>query len=216
MRVLITIADAVARARITQLLTDAGHHVTALATPPKSLDLELELLVLDSAEALSRLRLARPELAMLLITEPGDVDARVLGLQSGADDALGADFAPSQMVARVGALHRRITRAPRPAETLTVDDCHVDLDALTARRGQTTIQLSAREVGIIRWLHAHRERTVTRAELLEHVWGLSPNLETRSVDVAISTLRKKLERDASQPRVIVSVKGLGYRWASTT
>jgi len=212
MHVLVAIADGPARARIASLLSEAGHEVSLELDPVVTV--HVELVVLDSLSLLSRLRLARPDLAMLLITEPGDVDARVLGLQSGADDALGGDFAGSQMMARVGALHRRVTRTPRPPDVLQVDGCHLDLDGLTVRRDKTTIQLSAREVGIIRWLHTHRERAVSRAELLEHVWGLSPNVVTRSVDVAISGLRKKLEQNPESPRVVLSVKGIGYRWGA--
>ena len=74
-----------------------------------------------------------------------------------------------------------------------------------------SVQLTAREVGVLRWLLAHRERAVTRAELLQHVWGLSPQMETRTVDVAIAALRKKVERETATPRVILSVRGTGYR-----
>jgi two-component system response regulator RegX3 len=89
----------------------------------------------------------------------------------------------------------------------------VDLGLLSARRGGAAgVSLTAREAGILRLLHRHRGRSVTRAELLEQVWGARGDLRTRAVDMAIAVLRKKIERDPASPRIVVSVKGLGYAW----
>lgn len=126
--------------------------------------------------------------------------------------ALETPFASSQLMARADALTRRAAHLPRPAEVLEVDGCSIDLGAHVASRGKTRIQLTAREVGVLRWLHTHRERAVSRAELLQHVWGLSPQMETRTVDVAIAGLRKKIERVASEPKIVTSVRGTGYRF----
>ncbi len=217
MRVLVAITSQVDRERICALLVQTGHVVEAVDTRDAALARgtrePFDLTVLDpTMDVLEALRLARPGMAILLVTEPGDVDARVLGLTPGVDEAVGADVAGSQMVARVGALHRRLSRAPRPLEVLEVDGCRIDLGALTATRGNLIVQLGSREVGILRWLHTHRERVVSQAELLEQVWGCSPNLQTRTVDVAISMLRTKLEVDPAEPRVVRSVRGAGYRW----
>jgi DNA-binding response OmpR family regulator len=86
------------------------------------------------------------------------------------------------------------------------------LSACTTERDGQTFALTKREVDIVRWLSRHRGHVVSRADLLQHVWGLSPRTETRAVDVAIAGLRAKLERDPSTPAIIVSVKGAGYRW----
>ena len=93
------------------------------------------------------------------------------------------------------------------------DGCVVDLGRCVARRGDEEIPLTAREVGILRWLHRHRKRSVTRSELLEQVWGTVGTLQTRTVDMTIAKLRQKIERDPSQPRIIVTVTGVGYAWA---
>ena len=74
--------------------------------------------------------------------------------------------------------------------------------------------LTAREVGILRWLHRHRNRSVTRAELLEQVWGTLGTLQTRTVDMTIAKLRQKIERDPSKPGIIMTVTGVGYAWAA--
>lgn len=215
------IAEAAQRARIAALLAGAGHSVGMAADANDTLRCvsrePYALLVLDDAfELIDAVRLRRPDCSILLITAPGDVDARVLGLTQGADDALEASFASSQMMARVGALGRRAERTSRPPEVLTADGCALDLGAHLATRGAFMAQLTAREVGVLRWLYAHRERAVTRPELLEHVWGLSPKMETRTVDVAIAGLRKKIEADPAAPRIIVSVRGAGYRWSAFT
>jgi DNA-binding response OmpR family regulator len=94
-----------------------------------------------------------------------------------------------------------------------VDGLAVDLGMLTARRaGGEPVSLTAREAGILRLLHRHRGRSVTRSELLEQVWGARGDLRTRAVDMAIAVLRKKIERDPATPVIIVSVVGLGYAW----
>ncbi len=217
MHVLLAVASAEARTRIAALLERAGHsvaHAPDQATAAAlGLSAAFDLLVVDSAfDAVGPLRLARPDVSILVVTEPSDVDARVLGLEDGADDAVGTDVAHTQLVARVGALERRAARAPKLPERIVADGCDIDLGALTASRGPTAIQLSAREAGVIRWLYANRARVVGRAELLKAVWGLPGELETRTVDVAISTLRKKIERDPARPTTVVTVKGAGYRW----
>ena len=222
MNVLVAIASGEERERIAALFVAQGHSVLTTASRADTVAAAaraVELLVLDGSDAafdghglLEKIRLSRPALPILLITSPGDVDARVLGLSQGADDALAAPFAPAQLMARAGAITRRAARAPREPEVLVVDGCELDLGAQVARRGKVSVQLSAREVGILRWLHAHRERAVSRGELLEHVWGLSPEMETRTVDVAISGLRKKIERDSAAPVIVISVRGSGYRF----
>ena len=81
-----------------------------------------------------------------------------------------------------------------------------------SRAGPPTIPLTPREIGILRWLHRHRARAVSRAELLEQVWGLRSDTETRTVDMTIANLRHKIERDAANPKIVLCVKGLGYEW----
>jgi DNA-binding response OmpR family regulator len=83
---------------------------------------------------------------------------------------------------------------------------------MTVVRGDTRVALTPREVGIVRWLYRHQDRVVTRAELLEQVFGQRGDLQTRAVDMAIAVLRKKLEADPAKPTLIVSVKGAGYAW----
>ena len=90
----------------------------------------------------------------------------------------------------------------------------MDLGRCEAQRDDEIISLTAREVGILRWLHRHQKRSISRAELLENVWGTVGSLQTRTVDMTIAKLRQKIEVDPSQPRIIATVTGVGYRWAA--
>lgn len=150
---------------------------------------------------------------VIVVTRAGDVEARVRAMELGAYDAFDGSFAGSQIAARSVAAVRRSARIPKDAEVIEVDGCTIDLHAATATRDDHVHALTAREIEIVRWLYRHRHRVVGRGELLEHVWGVSPDVTTRSVDVAISALRAKLERDPKNPRVISSIKGAGYIWA---
>lgn len=171
------------------------------------------ILVAGSAEVAQR---ARPDVAVIVVTRPGDVVARIAALEAGAADAFDASFAPSQMVARVSAAGRRAALVPHPPAVLEVDGCTIDLGRCTATRADVTQALTAREVELVRWLSRHAGRVVSRGELLENVFGVSPDNTTRAVDVAISTLRAKLERDPRDPAILASVKGAGYVWTEPT
>jgi two-component system response regulator RegX3 len=97
-------------------------------------------------------------------------------------------------------------------ETIELDGCLIDLGRCTATRNAETVGLTAREVRILRLLYQNRVRAMTRGELLEKAWGASSNLQTRTVDMTIANLRQKIERDASTPRIVTTVKGVGYAW----
>ena len=117
------------------------------------------------------------------------------------------------MLARVEALGRRARVAPAEPELIEFDGCSFDLGRCVAQRDGEPVPLTAREVGILRWLHRHRNRSVSRSELLEQVWGTVGTLQTRTVDMTIAKLRQKIERDPAQPAIIVTVTGVGYAWA---
>lgn len=209
MHILVDVAADRLCAEIVELLKRAGHTVErGAATRGKTFDLVL----VGSAEIAEKLRRERPHEAIIVVTKIGDVPARVRALEAGADDAFDAGFAPSQMVARVGAAGRRAALTPRAAEVIEIDDCLIDLSASLVERDGRSVALTTREVEIIRWFARHAGQVVSRADLLAHVWRVAPGNETRAVDVAIVGLRAKLERDAGCPVIIVSVRGAGYRW----
>jgi len=209
--ILVDVASDRLRAEVIDALERAGHTIErGTAAPTKRFDLVL----VGSPDVAERLRRERPHDAIIVVTRVGDIPARVRALEVGADDAFDASFAPSQAVARIGAAGRRAAATPRAPETIDVDGCTIDLSASTASRNGTTVALTTREVELVRWLARHVGQVVSRAELLHHVWRVSANNTTRVVDVAIAALRAKLERDPTEPRIIVSVRGAGYRFTN--
>jgi DNA-binding response OmpR family regulator len=177
--------------------------------------LDLALPRLDGIEACRRLRMARPALPILILTARGSEDDRVRGLQAGADDYLTKPFGSAELLARIDALHRRASITPSDAERVEIDGCILDLGRCLAHRRGGAIPLTAREVGILRWLHRHRARAVSRNELLQNIWGASEDLETRTVDMTVANLRQKIEREPAEPRIVVTVKGVGYAWGES-
>lgn len=177
--------------------------------------LDLALPRLDGIEACRRLRMARPALPILILTARGSEDDRVKGLQAGADDYLTKPFGSAELLARIDALYRRAAITPSDAERVEIDGCILDLGRCIAQRHGDAIPLTPREVGILRWLHRHRARAVSRNELLQTIWGASEDLETRTVDMTVANLRQKIEREPAEPRIVVTVKGVGYAWGES-
>ncbi len=207
---------------IGDLLTGDGHVVTAvgdgvagveagLRDPFDLVVLDLMLPRLDGMEVCRRLRAARPGMPILMLTARGSEDDKVRGLIEGADDYVTKPFSARELLARVRVLGRRVP-AGESLDEVEVDGTVIDLARMTVMRGDTRVALTPREVGIVRWLYRNKDRVVTRAELLEQVFGQRGDLQTRSVDMAIAVLRKKVEADPAKPTLIVSVKGAGYAW----
>jgi DNA-binding response OmpR family regulator len=133
-------------------------------------------------------------------------------LSPGADDYVTKPFGARELLARIEALSRRARREAPAPEHIEADGCRLDLGRCLAVRAESSISLTAREARILRLLYTNRARAISRAELLERVWGASGRLQTRTVDMTIANLRQKIERDVSEPRIVVTVKGVGYAW----
>ncbi len=221
MRILIVEDELGLREGLRDLLRGDGHEVElaadgavavelGTAQPFDVIVLDLMLPRLDGVEVCRRLRAARPGVGILMLTARQSLDDKVRGLSEGADDYMTKPFAARELLARVRAVGRR-AESDEP-DRLEIDGAAIDLARLTVDRGEVRVSLTAREAGILRLLHRHRDRAVARAELLEKVWAARGDLKTRAVDMAISTLRKKIERDPAAPRIVTSVVGVGYAW----
>jgi two-component system alkaline phosphatase synthesis response regulator PhoP len=222
-RILVVEDEASLREGLVDLLGGDGHDVVAVADGAAGAERGLaeawDLIVLDlmlprlsGMDVCRRLRAARPGMPILMLTARGSEDDKVRGLGEGADDYMTKPFSARELLARVRALGRR---APvEVMEHLDVDGAMLDLGRLTVRRGDAVAALTPREAGLLRWLHRQRGRAVSRAEILEQVFGQRGDLHTRAVDMAIVVLRKKIERDPAHPRIVVSVKGAGYAWGA--
>jgi DNA-binding response OmpR family regulator len=223
MKILVVEDEQRLREGLVDLLSAAEHEVAAVGDGRAALEmgmaeafdlvlLDLMLPQIDGIEVCRRLRQARPALPILMLTARGAEDDKVAGFAAGADDYVTKPFGVRELLARIDAFARRASSAPAEPEVLELDGCTMDLGRHQADRGGDTVHLTAREVGILRWLHRHRIRAVSRSELLERVWGTSGDLQTRTVDMTIAKLRQKIERDPTDPRIVVTVTGAGYAW----
>jgi len=223
MKVLVVEDEPTLREGLTDLLRGAKYSVDValdgLTAVQRGVENHYDLIVLDlmlpkldGLEVCHRIRKVRPTVPILMLTARGAEDEKVKGLQIGADDYVTKPFGARELLARIEALARRAKSAPAEPETIESDGCHFDLGHCVARRGHQMISLTPREIGLLRWLFRQKARAVSRAELLEQIWGANAHMETRTVDVTIANLRQKIERDPANPRIIVSVKGVGYAW----
>jgi DNA-binding response OmpR family regulator len=221
-RILVVEDEASLRDGIVDLLEGDGHVVTAVGDGAAGIEsglrevfdlvvLDLMLPRLDGMAVCRQLRAARPGMPILILTARGSEDDKVRGLVEGADDYVTKPFSARELLARVRVLGRRAP-AGESLDAVQVDGAVIDLVRMAVVRDGQCIRLTPREVGIVRWLYRHQDRVVSRAELLEHVFGQRRDLQTRAVDMAIAVLRKKLETDPAAPTLIVSVKGAGYAW----
>jgi DNA-binding response OmpR family regulator len=147
---------------------------------------------------------------LLMLTALGSVDNVVTGLDAGADDYLTKPFKIAELLARVRSLLRRQTSSPAPsANVLVFSDITLNLDEKIATRTNRTIDLTATEFRLLEYLMRNPRKVLSRMDILEKVWGYDFNLNTKTVDVYINYLRKKLE-DTENSRVIQTVVGMGY------
>jgi len=187
--------------------------------------LDLMLPRLDGLEVCRQLR-SRPETAdtaILMLTARGEETDKVVGLELGADDYVTKPYSWSELRARVRALLRRGERigqqATQPGQAgaaesrvLVAGDVKIDLDRREVTRGENEIQLPARLFDLLVYLVRNRGTVLTRDRLLEHVWGYEYAGDTRTVDVHVRWLRERVEQDPANPQLILTVRGVGYRF----
>jgi two-component system, OmpR family, response regulator MprA len=173
---------------------------------PDAVVLDLGLPRLDGVEVCRRLR-DDGDVPILILTARDALEARVEGLDSGADDYLVKPFERDELLARLRALLRR--RPPRGSAYLVVGDLRLNPDTHQVVRGDRELELTAREFELLEHLMRNERIVVSRQALLDEVWGYHPFAETNTVDVFISNLRRKLEADG-EARVLHTVRGAGY------
>jgi DNA-binding response OmpR family regulator len=209
----------------------------AAANPPDAVVLDLMLPGIDGLEVCRRLRTARADLPVLMLTARGEEEDRVLGLQIGADDYVVKPFSPRELVLRVQALLRRAgatagpaasapeaRAAPLPAEGSASaqrtararydGDLRLDPVAHRVTRSGTELQLTVREFELLRWFLTHPGQVHDRETLMRGVWGWEYG-DQSTVTVHVRRLREKVEADPSRPTRLVTVFGVGYRWDPT-
>ena len=219
MRVLIIEDDESTAAYIQKGLLEAGHTADiatqgddglSMATSEtyQALIVDRMLPVMDGLTIISTLRSQNNHTPALILSALGDVDDRVEGLKMGGDDYLTKPFAFSELLARLDALSRR-TAAEAQETTLTAGDLVMDLLGREVKRGETVIDLQPREFRLLEYLMRHSNQVVTRTMLLENVWDYNFDPQTNVIDVHISRLRSKIDKNFDTP-LLNTVRGAGY------
>ena len=219
MRVLIIEDDEATASYIRKGLIEAGHTVDvaeqgddglAMASNEnyQALVVDRMLPVMDGLTVISNLRTQNNQTPALILSALGEVDDRVEGLRAGGDDYLTKPFSFSELLARLEALVRRTTSETQET-TLQVSDLKMDLLGREVTRGDTVIDLQPREFRLLEYLMRHSNQVVTRTMLLENVWDYNFDPQTNVIDVHISRLRSKIDKNFST-QLLNTVRGAGY------
>jgi len=186
---------------------------TAAAFSPDIVVLDVMLPGLDGLEVLRKLRESSDVPVVMLTAKREEVD-RVVGLELGADDYVSKPFSPREIVARIRAVLRRVDRRAIDARMRSVvaGSFEIDRDRREVRRDGAVVALTRKEFDLLEVLATHPGRTFTRTELLEDVWDFAWDGDSSTVTVHVRRLRSKIEDDPSEPRHVVTVWGVGYRF----
>lgn len=173
--------------------------------------LDVMLPGMDGFTICRKVRAAKPTQPILMLTAKGAEDDVVNGFQAGADDYVSKPFSLRELMMRVEALLRRSGKS-LPQQRLTLASITFDPNSLIASIGEQQLEITRREMDIIQYLYRYRDRIVQRSELLENVWGYrTPDIETRTVDIHIQKLRKKINKLIGDVPLVITVRGEGYR-----
>jgi two-component system, OmpR family, response regulator MprA len=216
-RVLVVEDDEAIADVLRRTLRQEGHEVRSAADGPDALRtadefvpdlviLDLGLPGMDGVEVCRRLR-SESDVPILILTARTDLDDRVFGLDSGADDYLSKPFERQELLARMRALMRR--RPPRGSASLVVGDLRLNPDTQEVTRSGRELELTTREFELLEYLMRNERLVVSREALLDDVWGYDPTAMTNTIDVFISNLRRKLE-EGGEPRMLHTKRGTGY------
>jgi DNA-binding response OmpR family regulator len=199
-----------------RLAFDGADGLAAVAEQrPDLVVLDLMMPGIDGLEVCRRLRRQLPDLPVIMLTALGDEADRVMGLEVGADDYVTKPFSPRELVLRIRSVLRRSTASPAdvaPA-VLTDGELSADLGRRIARLGGDPLPLTVREFDLLAFLMSHPGRAWSRAELLDKVWDWQFG-DQSTVTVHVRRLREKIEADPAEPRRVLTVWGVGYRYES--
>ena len=220
-RVLVVDDDLTVAGVVVGYLDRAGHqamHVadgrkaldTIAAEPPDLVVLDLMLPEVDGLEVCRQVRAEHPHLPVIMLTALGEADERIAGLEVGADDYVTKPFSPRELILRIESVLRRASAAPEPRGVLSAGSITVDTAARIVTRDGADLSLTTREFDLLAYLMAHPGRAFSRAELMQHVWGWTFG-DQSTVTVHVRRLREKVEDDPTDPSLIKTVWGIGYR-----
>ena len=210
-------------------LRRAGYDVIEAETGEEALDklkenpdtrvalLDIMLPGIDGFEVCRRIRATNTKIGIIMLTARSQEMDKVTGLMTGADDYVTKPFSPSELVARVDAVYRRVDLANQRQEgglrdQLVSGEFCLNLRNRSFLKGSRPIELTQVEFQIMEYFFSHPGVALARGDILKHVWGAGYGGEEKIVDVNIRRLRMKVEEEPSNPQHIVTVWGLGYRW----
>ncbi len=220
MKVLVIEDDPVAADYLSRALRESGHVADvvedglaglnrAMSEPFDVLVVDRMLPSLDGLSLIETLRKAGRDVPVLIVSALGEVDERVRGLRAGGDDYLVKPYAYSELLARLEVLVHRASGHSAPRTRLRVADLEMDLLSRSVTRGGHTIELKPREFALLEYLMRHAGQVVTRTMLLESVWDYHFDPQTNVIDVHISRLRQKIDKEFDRP-LIQTIRGAGY------
>ena len=224
-RLLVVEDEAPIRSGLVDVFVFHGYQVDAVGDGTEGLSKALsgvfDLILLDvmlpgmnGFDICDRVRSEDPEQPIIMLTAKTSDEDIIKGLSLGADDYVAKPFSVTQLVLRVQAVLRRSKSVVENDNALRLgDQVELDMRNLCGRRGAQELLFTRREMEMLQYLAAHSDRPVPREELLAKVWGYARNLglETRTVDIHIAKLRRKIEADPARPQHLVTVRGAGYR-----
>ncbi len=223
-RVLVVEDEEPIRTGLIDVLVFHGYDVDYAATGPEGLEKALtgrfELILLDimlpgmdGYAICDRIRAIDRDQPIIMLTAKSSDEEIIQGLKLGADDYVAKPFSIQQLVLRIEAVLRRSQVGQGQARMLSIGDVEIDMENLSGRNGTDEIAFTKREIEVLSYLAQNATRPVSREELLSKVWGYARGLEieTRTVDIHIAKLRRKIESNRKQPARLVTVRGAGYR-----
>lgn len=225
MKILIAEDDTHTREALREVLSMEGYEVITAsdglqavdffrASRPDFVCLDVMMPGQNGYEVCKQIRRLDEAVPILFLTAKSEEIDTVLGLELGADDYMTKPFGVKEIIARIRAITRRTAARGGKSQDgeFQMDNLRVVPSELRAYRGQNEIQLSPRDVKVLRLLHERRGKVVDRNTLADEVWGVDYFPESRALDQHISQLRKRIEEDPASPRIIRTVHGAGYRF----
>ena len=212
------------REGLIDVLVYHGYAVESAATGPEGLKLaqsgKFDLILLDimlpgidGYEICNRIREDDRDQPIIMLTAKTSDDEIVQGLKLGADDYVAKPFSIQQLILRIEAVLRRSKTVIEQAKTIQLGDLMIDTENLSGQSESLELSFTKREIELLAYLAQNAERPIPREELLLKVWGYAKNLdiETRTVDIHIAKLRRKIEADPKDPQFLITIRGAGYR-----
>ncbi len=209
---------------LTDRLTREGYGVETTADGESALEratseafdlvlLDIMLPQMNGFDVLRELRRRGVEVPVIMLTARGQIVDKVVGLKLGADDYVTKPFEMVELLARIEAKLRRAPSRTTSPDVHQFGDIQVDFRKAEVTKAGAPLDLSAREFQLLRYFLEHRGATLTREELLNEVWGYNSMPSTRTVDVHVAWLRQKIEPNPRHPQFILTIHGLGYKFA---